>query len=360
MKHLVERYIKELCLPKDLSIFIERLINVLPPKFQMRVDGGYPAYEARAMAYIIFSLKLLFGLDGHKEKYISICVKEVNRKIREFNNQYQENEVDIFDWNGWVQYIEMRKLIISHFNSDYSKQFKQEPRLSQIIERIVEECNAEDEELYIRNYVKKLPLKHRRESMMSILETALKSLSNDDVDYKLEFKPSLTPGTSNFKTILAYIDNMNETGKNNLIEIPNYMRCNFANYNIKAFVEPQHIINYFRSKGYRLDVIELPLTTNRKYIGIFRPPKSVYKGLEASLLRAQKADFDISEEEWQKFVDKEVAITTDDLQFKTELETYNAKYFKSLRMASKNCWRLPKCHVSLSKRLCMKNNINSY
>lgn len=83
LQNLINRYVDDLNLPSQITIYINRLINLcpiqkIPLKLEHRIS---PFYEARAMAFIIFILKLLFGLDDHKEIQISKSAKIINNEI---------------------------------------------------------------------------------------------------------------------------------------------------------------------------------------------------------------------------------------------------------------------------------------
>lgn len=65
---LCKRYLAELCLPVDLMIYIDRLLAAFPPQMKFNEGMKVPNYEGRAMAIIIFVLKLLFGLNDSTEK----------------------------------------------------------------------------------------------------------------------------------------------------------------------------------------------------------------------------------------------------------------------------------------------------
>uniref|UniRef100_T1GIN7 Rrn7/TAF1B C-terminal cyclin domain-containing protein n=1 Tax=Megaselia scalaris TaxID=36166 RepID=T1GIN7_MEGSC len=63
-----------------------------------------PLYEARAMAYIIFVIKLLFGLDDSMESEISEASRKINESVPEAN---------LFIFDDWMRYLEMRKIILA-------------------------------------------------------------------------------------------------------------------------------------------------------------------------------------------------------------------------------------------------------
>ncbi|KAK2584219.1 hypothetical protein KPH14_006637 [Odynerus spinipes] len=76
---LISRYCQELALPRGILLYAERLIALSPPTMMFDSKKSYiPNYEARAMAYIIVVLKVLFGLDGVTERAISKTAEHIN------------------------------------------------------------------------------------------------------------------------------------------------------------------------------------------------------------------------------------------------------------------------------------------
>uniref|UniRef100_A0A1A9WNM2 Rrn7/TAF1B C-terminal cyclin domain-containing protein n=1 Tax=Glossina brevipalpis TaxID=37001 RepID=A0A1A9WNM2_9MUSC len=336
MIKLVQRYVEELSLPADVATFVERLINIYPPRFEIRAAVSYPQYEARAMAYIIFVLKLLFGLDGHKEKLISNNAKLINKKINNFNKSCKENEFPLFVWSDWVQYIEMRKVLISQFSSDFCKQFKQTPSTAQLLEQMHDEIKERDEltELVIDDLNISSARMH-----LDVFRTIFKDITGKEKNsidpLNIKFSPTYKPASTYLNTILLCFKSNPKIFENRGIEIPSFMQIDHKQFNIKAFIEVQPFVKYFASKGYKLNVIEVPVTTNRNYVGVFRPPVTASRGTEARCLRVQAADFNISKEKWENSIRNEVVASTDDLEFKKELENYQPGYLKRRVSATK-------------------------
>lgn len=114
MPQLVRRYLKELSLPEDLGDFIERLINFMPPNMKSDASKYIPNYEARAVAYILFVLKLLFGIDGYREV-------EISKSAKKFNNQLKKEGIGsfLFVFEDWREFIAYRDIILSKYYCPY-------------------------------------------------------------------------------------------------------------------------------------------------------------------------------------------------------------------------------------------------
>lgn len=111
MPNLIElclRYLSELCLPNDIALYIESIMNLIPP--QMTLNSlSIPNYEGRALAYIIFVLKLIFGLDGQREEEMSTGARKINNVLE------NDDTKKLFVYKDWMNFIEYRQEILSRF-----------------------------------------------------------------------------------------------------------------------------------------------------------------------------------------------------------------------------------------------------
>lgn len=106
---LAHRYLDEMQLPGDLKVYVERLMILLPPEMKYNERVSYiPNFEGRAMAFIIFALKLLFGLDGFREE-------EMSKAARKVNEASIDGQPKIFVYKDWMEFIEYRQCILSKF-----------------------------------------------------------------------------------------------------------------------------------------------------------------------------------------------------------------------------------------------------
>jgi TATA box-binding protein-associated factor RNA polymerase I subunit B len=63
----------------EIGKYVECIMAILPPSMEFNKSlKHFPNYEGRAMAFIIFILKLLLGLDGKTEYEISKVTKKLN------------------------------------------------------------------------------------------------------------------------------------------------------------------------------------------------------------------------------------------------------------------------------------------
>ncbi|CAO1437068.1 unnamed protein product [Diamesa serratosioi] len=110
LSEISKRYLQELQLPPSLNDYVERLIRFFPPEMTFKLSSPVvPNYEGRAMAYIIFVLKLIFGLDDKREKDMSEAASKLNVILE------MKNLEKLFVFEDWKHFIEYRKRILSQF-----------------------------------------------------------------------------------------------------------------------------------------------------------------------------------------------------------------------------------------------------
>ncbi|XP_067628470.1 TATA box-binding protein-associated factor RNA polymerase I subunit B [Eurosta solidaginis] len=332
---LCERYVTELNLPSDVTTYVERLINLLPPKMRTRFKYTYPAYEARTMAYIIFVLKLLFGLDGHTEKLISQSASKTNQCIRQLSEKGRNISGNLtrpsmlFVWEDWVEYVEMRKVIVSHYNSNFCHQFRQYQSTAQVLEEMEEEQRKKIEQSAdITANVTNVENKSKVSTIHSIFQQFLDDLNSREVDgvekkraETIIFPPSFTPAHSYFKRILLHCSNV---GSNATFKIPDFMRVDHMQRTLAPYVHAKELKEYFKQHKWDLHVRRIECTSQRNQVGIFRPMEET-RERDGGM---KKADFNISEQEWLSSLNDNEII--EELEFKTKLDCYTEGYVKKL------------------------------
>lgn len=110
---ITERYIAELNLPNEVMNFVLKLISRTEPAFKIpKAHPKIPNYEARVGSFIVFVLKLLYGLDDSTEFEMSMSARILNEK---------QNDLTYFDYTKWRDFIEYRRIIIGeyHFPSNH-------------------------------------------------------------------------------------------------------------------------------------------------------------------------------------------------------------------------------------------------
>ncbi|XP_076341704.1 TATA box-binding protein-associated factor RNA polymerase I subunit B-like [Tachypleus tridentatus] len=121
LEPIVARHLKELNLPSEILLLVKCLLDIFPPHLQwdfsdvalkVKADERHnleslsiPPFEARAVAYVIVALKLLFGIDGTTEREISSHLKKISK--------FLPTGVNLFSFADWMQYIDARNVFLS-------------------------------------------------------------------------------------------------------------------------------------------------------------------------------------------------------------------------------------------------------
>ncbi|XP_037951886.1 TATA box-binding protein-associated factor RNA polymerase I subunit B-like [Teleopsis dalmanni] len=320
IKQLVCRYVLDLNLPPEVGTYVERLINLLPPQMKVRGSYVYASFEARAMAYIVFVLKLMFGLDGHTEKQISKSAKNINNKLTNLNTLHKSHP-KLFVWSEWLEYIEMRKVILSQYNKNFCRQFKQCQSTAQLLEEMNEEQIRQNEQNTLipqdtQHNVKVAFMQKLFEKFMETCNTA----PVEKVEL-LQFAPCLTPGHSYFKQILLHYSK----SPNLTIIIPEFMRIDHTQRSLNTYMSGNSLREFFGFHNMNLKMLSMPCTSHREFAGVYRVAS---KSGGPAKLHANKVDFDIDENEWHENIEPEPPVV--DLEFITELKGYKKLYKRKL------------------------------
>ncbi|XP_052863768.1 TATA box-binding protein-associated factor RNA polymerase I subunit B [Anopheles cruzii] len=113
LEALCRRYLGELELPADLMPYVVKLIALDLPNRSNDKMQCFPSYELQAMKYILFVMKLLFGLDGVIENKMDSTTKKLNDLLLRDNAQEQK---PLFVWDEWQRYVTMRRIILEQLH----------------------------------------------------------------------------------------------------------------------------------------------------------------------------------------------------------------------------------------------------
>lgn len=273
MNSLCERYIKELALPKDLYKFVDRLINFYKPEMRWTAIIP-PLYEARAMAYIIFVIKLLFGLDDSMESEISEASRKINESVPEAN---------LFIFDDWMRYLEMRKIILAQASVPFSIMYKLGNE-SQYKTNFIDNSYVKSETDLRKNQL---------DNMERIIENFISKFKEEKVD-EFDFSHhTLTPNTEYFDQILSSAEK---------IHVPGFMHTNYSDSSIEPFVNLENLKNTLKQINIKLKVENVALRPT-KNITRFRCYDSALGKRYFKQVRVKKADFNIDREEYMEGIE---------------------------------------------------------
>lgn len=337
---LCERYCKELCLPPVIAEMTKKLIAFYPPRMRMSrrgtIQGAAPNFEGRAMAYIIFIFKLIFGLDDDREIEMSQKAQKVNEKMSEL----EIKRPSLFVWADWKHYIEMRRFFLSKCH--FPTAFHNNPNDHHPVDLYVEFVKQANED----NMFNELYKRKEMENIRSIFEQIgkLHKSSNENSNNSRHFAPSLTPYSSYFAQTLT-----DEPLVNNL-SIPDYMHVRHDEYDIFSYVRPIKLKRAFESLNHRLEVYQIEHNKNVE----FKPFSFDINFFQKISFRFL---FDLTSDEWKR----ELKIKEKDRQ--QEYESQRQKYNKFAKaMADLHIDRLREKEMKAfkEKHKTMRSNENKW
>uniref|UniRef100_T1HIT9 Rrn7/TAF1B C-terminal cyclin domain-containing protein n=1 Tax=Rhodnius prolixus TaxID=13249 RepID=T1HIT9_RHOPR len=201
LRPTIQRYCQELSLPVQIMEIIDKLLYIRSAECKISTTANY---EGRAMAMIVFVLKLLFGLDGITERKLSELAAKVN-------NSKKIGQVQ-FSWVHWMKFINARGAVCSYYHASTREKLYPnsrfggpDPFLSQWDNTPVRQIIKREHGKYLRK-VSVTPgrVKIRRgminHSLKDTLRRSLRYLMSDTVD---PIVPSKTPMTSILNLVLT-------------------------------------------------------------------------------------------------------------------------------------------------------------
>lgn len=287
---LCKRYVEELELPNDIYRLIEILLAIYPPEMEIKSyqSKRTPNYEGRAMAYIIFILKYLFGLDDDREERISESAQNINANI---SNVDDKEIKSLFIWSEWVKYIEMRNILLSkcHYPSAMVHNPNSEHNTHLYMDYMLK---------FVFNDEQKCQVKSAKNiAIMSNIHEIFKEINlmdkNELKKPSLFFNPSLTPQRSYFENIL-------EIQSLPTLHIPKFMYEKHYNRNIMPFLQPSKLKLSLKKYNIGLLVNEHAYSQKLTFESVYRNERVFQKTVQAK--KSVNIEFDINEKEWIKIV----------------------------------------------------------
>ncbi|XP_070507699.1 TATA box-binding protein-associated factor RNA polymerase I subunit B [Chironomus tepperi] len=229
---LAKRYIDDLCLPSVIFDYVEKLMELLPSK--LNYNSYIPNFEARAIAYILFILKLIFGIDGFREKEISDSARKINHKLKSLGVSEK-----LFNFEAWREYIEYREIILTKYY--YASIFNSQYKLDQPYENYASMLHKVQPVTFnVYNPDEKLSKHHKtvvhKKAVTKELVQKLLNLHDEKPSANLNFESSFTPLKDAFKVILE--SPLEATINTNLV-------TDFTDDVLEYYFDPEKLENLF-------------------------------------------------------------------------------------------------------------------
>ncbi|XP_015597205.1 TATA box-binding protein-associated factor RNA polymerase I subunit B [Cephus cinctus] len=252
---LISRYCQELQLPRGVLLYTERLIALAPPKMVFTLQNTMiPNYEARAMAFIIVILKLLFGLDGITEYEISRFAETTNQMVAESGRL----DSTLFSFREWQRYIECRKALLTKLHFPTKLKYEQDlPSTSHLYLGFLKWMQSKKERDDTEEPKPKVAMPQELSNAMS---QCIGKLNENSLPLNAgeTFAPSLTPQYSYLEQLLENSDR----------DIPNLLRSNFAETKIAYTTKPEMVKKLIFGDHVNLEVID----SNMHFLEKLVPP----------------------------------------------------------------------------------------
>lgn len=178
---LCGRYCQELNLPRELLECVLKILAQAKPAMKVNAKSSIiPNYEARAMSFVIFTIKLLFGLDDATEFKFSEFAKIVNN-INE-DSKLHINKMFVFE--QWMKHIQYRRFVLKHhhFPTSFSNEqtLKNVDLFTDFLQKNTAKLNEDEEKTLTGDYEVYEKL---------LLELQEKNNSNSNLNFRFTFTP---------------------------------------------------------------------------------------------------------------------------------------------------------------------------
>lgn len=295
---LCQRYCHELCLPPEIFRLIETLLMICPPEMKMKKirNQHIPNYEGRAIAFIIFAMKLLFGLDDERERRLSASAERVNALLRQLDAPTRM----LFVFTDWVKFIEMRDVLLAECH--FPTAFKLDP------------LDNEKSHLFLDNYhsLQERDNDPDADEMEKKCATAFRNMdtifrnvakmhtdkSEPKTTMSHAFLPSLTPKRCALERLLN--DGIMQAN----LYVPDFMHINHENRDVLPFLKRSPSLNETLAlHKYKLKIERVPFNDNIELCPLFSrnyPEPDVSPWIDRKCVQFQLDN--VTEEEWLKTV----------------------------------------------------------
>lgn len=278
---LCERYCKELNLPSSICDMVKRLLAFHPPKMQTKEYSALwrtvPNYEGRAMAYIIFILKLLFGVDDKREIEISKSAQVINDKLSENDSK----QTPLFVWTEWVEYINMRNVILSQCH--YPTAIQIDPNTSMHTNMYIDFLKRSNEESQYSEKYRKFEMENIRIIFDQIVQLH-EQQDRQKMKPSCHFQPTLTPFSDYIQQIIV------DRSIKSKIYIPEFMSVEHENRDILPYVKHKMLKKAFDLMKLQLNIKEIECNSNLQFTYIHHENIKDTKYV--------KFEFDVTRAEW--------------------------------------------------------------
>ncbi|XP_063702649.1 TATA box-binding protein-associated factor RNA polymerase I subunit B-like [Culicoides brevitarsis] len=288
---LSHRYVEDLCLPDIISTYTERILAFCPSYESEAKVNGIPVFEGRAMACILFVLKLLFGLDDATEYEISESSKKINKKL-----EMHEKKFKLFVFSEWMEYIVARQMLIEQLhppNFTRTSRTNTERYLQHIFVKSQQLCvddQSISDEIAVKNAKNSNSKVNQRKNTLlhfaKYINEVEKSRDPQLIEANLvKFPPSLIPN-------LTYLEMIREKHAEK-VQIPPCLLIDHSKRDLKSLLDPLELHKELLQTRTKLEIEESCINNQIKF-----KRWTIQTHEKESFLHYNAVDFRISDSEW--------------------------------------------------------------
>lgn len=286
---LCERYVKDLSLPPAVGNMIKCLLAFHPPAMRLKAGGSLtrcvPNYEGRAIAYVLFVLKLLFGLDDRREHDISASAKALNAALDAADAKQRR----LFVWSEWAQHMRMRNVILSQCH--YPTAMQIDPNADMHTDMYIDFLRRANDDGECDEGYRKCEMENIRVVFDQIVRLhedhgahRAASAASAAAKPSCSFEPSHTPFASYMHRIRG------DRAIRSRVYVPEFMNVDHETRDIMAYVKPNTLRQGVHRCGYHLNVHEVGHNERMRY---------AYVSFKNTKITANIAfGFDVTRDEW--------------------------------------------------------------
>lgn len=278
---LCERYCKDLSLPPEIARMVKRLLAFHPPQMKTTESGALsrtvPNFEGRAMAYVIFVLKLLFGVDDKREKEISSSAQVINDKL----NENDLKQSPLFVWSEWVEYIEMRNIILSQCHYPIAMQIN--PNRNMHTGMYIDFLKHNNEDSAYQEHYRKVEMENIRLIFDQIVQLH-EQHDRHQMHHSCHFQHTLTPFSSYMEQVLG------DRSIKSKIYIPEFMNVDHEKRDLRPYLRSKMLKNVLKEMNLQLKIRKIGFNQQSEFAGVHHE-----NGKSTANV---KFEFDVTKAEW--------------------------------------------------------------
>ncbi|KAG5671882.1 hypothetical protein PVAND_002052 [Polypedilum vanderplanki] len=326
---LVRRYVLDLSLPSTIVEYAEKIMDLIPST-NLKNKTLFPNYEGGAMAYIIFVLKYIFGIDGYREKEMSESARKINIELKKLNINEK-----LFVFEDWRESIEYRDVILNKYyyypsmiknNYKTDKPYKNFLSMLNTVKPMTFDISHDSDQKITRSHQESIERKNYLKGILSKVQKY--NEENIDLRDELYFEWSFTPQKDAIETILKH-DKIRSMLNQKLLVDYTDTNCNF-------YLNPDDLMKLFAEHGVHIKVKKCTFPKTFAFTKISSKMKSM-NIIRQNNTKKLRASFEIGcdEETWKNNFKEQESIYREKKRLNEKIKFHKRTLKKVIERRSK-------------------------